>query len=246
MNKALVTLLSSTLLLSSIPALAQEEGNSGFLSDYSVFQRTDDSDNVLLFVKDDSWDRLGEFDSILLDKPVIFISDDSKYKGMDADTMTQLSDFIQGAINEGLAENFKTASAPGSNVLAMRVAASDLYILKQKKRLLGYTPVGLVAGGIKSAVSDFIDKNTLIEMTLEVELQDSETGDVLAAAIMTRGQRKDKDAGVKKDDPAEWEKLHFAFRGAGQRIGCRLNNTKLAEDERADCLAIPLEPAEEE
>ena len=63
-----------------------------------------------------------------------------------------------------------------------------------------------------------------------------------SAVVLSSGQRKDKvrDLDV---DPATWDELFAATRGLGARLGCRLNNAHLPEDDRADCLAIPLSAA---
>lgn len=243
MNHLVQIIALGTLLLFADLWAAEE--NSGFLSDYSVLVRTSDDGNVLLFLKDGAVERFAEYDSMIVDEPELFIDPESKYKGMKASTMTELAKGIRASITEGLGETFGITETPGPKVLYLRVAASRLFVMKEKRKLLGYTPIGAVAGGIKGAVSDFVDKNTLVEMTLEVELQDSESGEVLGAAIMSRGQRKDRELDL-EEEPADWERLDFAFHALGQRLGCRLNNTRVAEAERSDCLQIPLVPPEED
>lgn len=231
--------LSAAVLCGSV--LAEE--NSGFLSDYSLLAASGEHGDVLLYIKDGAVQRLASFNSVLVDQPELFIDPDSKYKGMKPDTMTDLAEAVRASVMEGIGETFEVAAAPGEGVLFLRIAAGNLYILKEKRGILGYTPIGAVAGGIKGAMSDFIDKNTLVEMTLEVEVQDSATGEVLAAAVMSRGQRKDKKRDI-EEEAVNWDRLHFAFRALGQRLGCRLNNARVGMAERADCLQIPLEPPE--
>ncbi len=41
-----------------------------------------------------------------------------------------------------------------------------------------------------------------------------------------------------EEDAVNRERLEFAFRELGQRLGCRVNNTRLAENDRVDCLQI--------
>ena len=242
MNGLRLSIGAFVLLVSAGTTSAQE--NSGFLSDYSVLKASSEAGNVLLFIKDGAVERLAQFDSMLVDQPELFIDPDSKYKGMKPDTMTDLAETIRSSVIEGLGESFGIADAPGEGVLYLRLAAGKLYILKEKRGILGYTPIGAVAHGVKNAASDFVDKNTLVEMTLEVEIQDSTSGEVLAAALMSRGQRKDKHKDIEQD-AVNWDRLEFAFRALGQRLGCRLNNTKLAQSDRVDCLQIPLEPPAE-
>ena len=230
-------------LVLTAPTIPAQE-NSGFLSDYSVLSASGEAGDVLLFIKEGAVERLAHYDSMLVDHPELFIDPDSKYKGMKPDTMANLAETIRSSVVEGLGESFGIAEAPGEGVLYLRLAAGKLFILKEKRGLLGYTPIGAVAHGVKSAASDFIDKNTLVEMTLEVEVQDSISGEVLAAVLMSRGQRKDKKKDIDQE-AVNWDRLEFAFRALGQRLGCRLNNTRMAAADRVDCLEIPLEPPEE-
>ena len=109
--------------------------------------------------------------------------------------------------------------------------------------MLSYTPVGLVAHGVKSGISDFVDKNSLVEMTMEVEILDSQSKEVLLSMIVQRGQRKDKALDI-DEDPASWGELMSLATGLGKRMGRRLNNARVAENERADCLAIPISAEE--
>lgn len=160
--------------------------------------------NVLLFLKDDAIDRFADYDSMMVDQPELFINEDSKYKGLKPETMVEIGESIRSAVIEGLNDSFAIADQPAENVLFLRMAATDLYIRKDKRGVLGYTPIGAVAKGIKGAVSDFVENNTLVEMQLEVEVQDSLSGEVLAAAVFVGGQRKDKKQDL-KEESVDWE-----------------------------------------
>ena len=242
MNIARAGIIATAIWLSTGSAIAQE--NSGFLTDYSILQRSGENVDVLMFFKDGVADRIASYDAIMVDQPELFINDDSKYKGMKPETMLEIAEEIRGSIIEGLGESFGIADEPAANVLYLRMAATDLYIKKGKRGVLGYTPVGFVAKGVKDKLSEFVENNALIEMTLEVEMQDSLTGEVLAAGFLSRGQRKDRKQDL-KEEPVNWERLHFAFNQLGKRMACRLNNAHLEASERVDCLQIPVQPEDE-
>ena len=88
--------------------------------------------------------------------------------------------------------------------------------------------------------SEAIDKSTLVEMTLEAEVLDSVSGDVLFAVSAEFGQNKDKAAGH-EEEAAEWELTGQIANVMGRRMACRLDNGRLPEDELRDCIGeIPI------
>lgn len=232
--------LSTAAALFAHTAVAQD---SGFLSDYSQLQFSGEHGNAMVFVADGAMEMLAQYDSIMIDQPELFISADSKYKGMKPDTMTMLAENLRAAITLGVQDRYGVVESPGDSTLYMRMAASNLYVQKAKRGLLSFTPVGAVAKAVHDAASEFLDKNTLVEMTLEAEILDSTTGKVLVAMVIQRGQRKDK-AKHLKQEPATWEELRAITVALGARLGCRLDNARLPEDQRLNCLEISLKGAE--
>jgi len=217
--------------------------DSGFLSDYDQLHFSSEHGNAMVFAADGAIEMMAQYDSIMIDQPELFISADSKYKGMKPDTMTTLAENLRAAITEGVQGRYDVVENPGKSTLYMRMAATELYVQKAKRGLLSYTPVGAAATAVKNVASDFLDKNTLVEMTLEAEVLDSTTGKTLVAMVIQRGQRKDK-AQHLKQDPATWEELRVITVALGARIGCRLDNARLPENQRMNCLDISLEPAD--
>ena len=65
----------------------------------------------------------------------------------------------------------------------------------------------------------------------------SETSEILMATIAKRGIHKDKEKG-QKAEPASWEDLDRVFQVFGKRLRCRLDNSRLPEGERVDCLTL--------
>jgi len=177
------------------------------------------------------------------DQPELFISADSKYKCMKPDTMTMLAENLRAAITLGVQDRYGVVESPGDSTLYMRLAASNLYVQKAKRGLLSFTLVGAVAKAVHDAASEFLGKNTLVEMTLEAEIQDSTTGKTLVAMVIRRGQRKDK-AQLLEQEPVTWEELRVITVALGARLGCRLDNARLPENQRKNCLDISLQAAE--
>jgi hypothetical protein len=149
---------------------------------------------------------------------------------MKPDDMKQLADAFRAAMAESLSTTYMIVDQPGSNVLYVRFAISNVQLKKHKKGLLGYTPVGLVAGAARSAMtSDFTKKIDLKGLTMEMEVLDSTSETQLAALLETRSG--------KKDEPASWEELEALITVYSQRVSCRLDNARRAEEDHVDCLS---------
>lgn len=226
----------------SKPAVAEPQF-SGFLSDYSQLQVVPDQPSALSFLSSDAQELFERYEAIMVDQPEIFISPDSKYRGAKPDELKALSDSFRATITDTLSSKFQVVEEPGPNVLFVRLAASNLHI-KKKKRLTDFTPVGLVtnATGVKDAVraaiSDDIAKRlSLIELTIEAELLDSETGERLAALVVQRGQAKDKTAGLKQE-PTSWKELDELIQAFANRLVCRLTSARPPDERRIDCLSL--------
>jgi hypothetical protein len=236
--------LSLTLLLAApLAGVAQDQ----FLTDPSKLHSDPRFSGDQIFFVENVRTRLADYDSVMVDEPVIFIAPGSPYTGFKGSDMAALSDLLRRSFIEGLTSepvsfgSFKSAEQPGAGTLFVRLALKDVYIRKNKRGLLAYTPVGAVAKGVKDAASDAIDKTTLVEMTVEAELQDSKSGDVLFAIVMNRGQREDK-ASWTKEDAADWEATGAIAGLLGRRLACRLDNARLPEARHRDCIqAIPIQ-----
>ena len=121
---------------------------------------------------------------------------------------------------------------PGDGAALMNWAVSNIHLKKAKRGLLSYTPVGAVAYGAKTLASDIIDKTRAFDVVIEVEATDSATGEVLFAMVY--------DMSKEEGEEIAWEDALAFANGIGRRIGCRLNNSHLTENERVDCLNISL------
>lgn len=198
----------------------------------------------LVYFPDDVDQRMAKYDSIMIDEPVIFLSDDSPYKGFKASELAAIADSLRKSFTKGMTEQqvstgqYKVVDQPGPSVVYLRLALKDLYIKKEKRGLLSYTPVGIVAHGVTDLASDAIDKTILVELSVEAELQDTEFGDILFASVLHRGQHK---AHHVKEKEAQWDTPGAIAEAMGRRLACRMDNARLPEAKRTDCLkAIPM------
>lgn len=239
------TFIAACLIVGSIttvPAHAQD-----FLTHRELLKPDEHFAGDLAYFTDGVLEKLPRFDSLMIDEPVVFLADDSDYKGFKASDLAALSAMLRESLVKGLTTqpvsigNFKVVEEPGPSVLYVRMALTNLYVQKEKRGLLSYTPVGVVAHGVHDLASDVVDKTKLVEMVLEIEMQDSSTGEVLMAGILDRGHRKDKQAN-QRQEMAGWDAPGSVAEKLGRRLACRLDNARLEESKRADCVKlIPIE-----
>ena len=211
-------------------ALAQDFVSSDFLSDYSQLKQSTDKYMNYTYLAEGAPGKMAKYSAVMIDQPEIFVAANSKYKGMKPDDMKQLADAFRGAMAASLSTTYMIVDQPGPNVLYVRFAISNVQLKKHKKGLFSYTPVGLVRNAVRSAViTDFTKKIDLKGLTIEVEILDSSSEEQLAALLETRSGEK--------DEPASWVELEALVTVYSQRIACRLDNARRAEEDRVDCLS---------
>jgi len=211
-------------------AIAQDFQSSGFLSDYSQLTQSSDAYMDYTYLAEGAPGKMVNYSAVMIDQPEIFVAANSKYKGMKPDDMKQLADAFRASMAASLSTTYMIVDQPGPNVLYVRFAISNVQLKKHKKGLLGYTPIGLVAGAAKSAMtSDFTKKIDLKGLTMEMEILGSNGEEQLAALLETRSG--------KKDEPASWAELEALITVYSQRVACRLDNARRTEESRIDCLS---------
>ena len=242
MKKILAGIAASCLLSGTLATSAED-----FLTAPEMLKPSERLGGDLMYYPADVEQRLPKYDSLMVDEPVIFISDDSRYKGFKASDLAAISDMLRKSFIKGLSEQpvsfgkFKVVDEPGPSVLYVRMALKDLYVKKEERGLLSYTPVGIVAHGVVDIASDVIDKTDLIEMKVEVEMQETENGEVLFAAILDRGHRRDKHA-HQKEEQAGWDASGVVAEKLGRRLACSLDNARMSSDKRGNwAKLVPIE-----
>jgi hypothetical protein len=168
------------------------------------------------------------YTAVMIDQPEIFIAPNSKYKGIKPDDMKALADAFRTSMSQSLAQDFMIVEQAGPSVLYVRFAITNLQLKKKKKGLFSYTPVGLVAGVAKSALtSDITKKIDLKGLVMEMEVLDSNSKQQLAAAVEVRSGSK--------EEPASWAELEAMIGVYAERMRCTLRNSYIVEEDRVDC-----------
>lgn len=204
-----------------------------FLEDYSKLQpRSSGQVSDLFYAAPDLYEKAATITAVALDQPHILVSPDSPYKGGKPDDMAQLAELMRAKLAEKLTQGgYSVVNEPGPGVLYLRLALTDLELKKKKRGLLGYTPVGAVLKAGTDAVKETLDKVDITRMTLQAELLDGATGEVLAALVMARETPEGA-----KEVRIEIEELTALMAEYGARMRCGLDNARLAPEQRIDCL----------
>lgn len=221
---------ASCALLLFMNAQADELLSSGFMSDYTQLKKVTDGSADYRYLPPGSEDRMANYNAVMIDQPEVFIANDSPYRGAKPKHLEALSESLRSALTSSLSEDLYVVDRQGDNVLYISIAISNLSLEKKKKSILGYTPIGLVAGGIQSAASSDLAKKAKLEgMVFELEAFDSVSGERIVALI--------DHLGGEAGQTVSWEELDAFMARYGRLIQCRFNNAKLPAAQRVNCLA---------
>ncbi len=181
-------------------------------------------------------ERLAKYNKLMIDEPEIWLDPDSEYRGVKPTNIKAIADLIRENVTERwISRGYEVVDEPGPDVLYARLALTDLYLKKEKRRILSYTPTGVVMKLGADALRDMLSKIDIIEMALQAEMLDSQTEEVLAAIVIKRGARKDKEAGQKLVR-IDFDEFRAIVQEYGARLACSLDNAKMPEAQRIDCL----------
>jgi len=175
--KGLVVLLASLLIYGC--GATPKAAPSGFLKDAPPFQPgpADGADQI--YVKPGS--DLKKYRRVMLDEVQFYLKKDAANQGLQASELKELADTFHRAFFEALGTAYPLVTEPGSDVLRIRVAITD--IEPSNPALSGITtvlPVGLAVSVVKKAGSGA--HTGVGGASMEAEFLDALTNERLAAA----------------------------------------------------------------
>ncbi len=220
------------LVLAMIPltAIAEEMIYSGFMSDYTQLEKVTDGSVDYRYLAPGAYDRLAQYNAVMIDQPEVFIAVDSPYRGVKPKHLNALAESLRAGLSHALGDDIYVVDRPGEHVLYLSVAITNLKLNKRKKKAFQYLPIALVASGIAGASSSEIAKKAdFAGLVVELEAFDSTTDERLVAVIDSL--EPDPDA----EEPETWEDVDALMLRYGEIISCRFQNAHLPEEERADC-----------
>jgi curli biogenesis system outer membrane secretion channel CsgG len=155
-----------------------------------------------------------KYKKVMVDYVIFALSNDSEYKGIDANEMKKLGDGASRALVNALKKEFPVVAEPGPDVIRIRTAIVDLK--QSHPALSGVTsvvPVGLAINLVKKGSTDSWTGSGAT--TAEMMVLDSTTNDVLGAG------EDDMAAGF-TERFTKWGSVEEAFEFWGERLAKRL------------------------
>ena len=229
-RKIVICAAAASTALSFSSSQADELIYSGFMTDYTQLEKVTDGSADYRYVAPGGEDKMAKYNAVMIDQPEIFIANDSPYRGAKPKHLDALAETLRSGLTSALSEDMYVVGSPGENVLYISIAITNLKLTKKKRGILGYTPAGLVVGGIKgAATSDIAKKANLQGMVLELEGFDSVSGERIVALIDSIGSDT--------QEHASWEDLAAFMAKYGRIMQCRFDNARLPAEQRVNCLA---------
>jgi hypothetical protein len=235
----------SLAALLCLPAAFAAEGTfpveEGFLSvglDQMNIEREVEGGIDLIYAPQGVFERVADYDKIMIDQPEIWIAPDSKYRGAKPDNIKAIADLMRENLTVKVIDRgYEVVDEPGPGVLYIRVALTDLYLQKERRGIWAYTPAGAVVKLGADAVREMMKKIDIIEAAIQMEFQDSVTEEVLGAIIIKRGARKNKKTGQKLTR-YDFDELRLELQFYSARVACRLDNARTPDAQQVDCPKI--------
>jgi hypothetical protein len=207
----------------------QDEGPkyTGFLSDYSQLQPVGNGSEAMRYINPQA--DLKKYKKVLVERIIVWLKDDTAYKGFDPDEMKALTDYFHEAIVRELSSEYPVVTEPGPDVLRMRIAITDLV---PTKAAVSVVVLAVPFASVADLASGAATKGGagsppyLGRAGIEAEGIDSETLDPVFKYVENRRGKK-----YDAEDPAggylkgfsEWGHVKTAFDFWAKKVRTRLD-----------------------
>jgi hypothetical protein len=139
-----------------------------------------------------------------------------------------IATLVRSDITDALkAGGYGVVDSPGSHVLYIKPAITDLSLKRKKRRLLAYTPIGFVVKAGADALRDMMGKYDIMGAAIQAQLSDSTSNDLVAELVALRGNNGQR---------MEFDQLNAEVKGFASRLRCRLDNARVPQAQQIDCL----------
>lgn len=157
---------------------------------------------------------LANYDKVMFAPLTIFVDPNSEYKGLDSEDVRALAEGFRNAVVKTLEPEVQVVDVPGPGVLYVRAALINVKLRKQKRGLLGYTPLGFI---ITSAMDLAGKRISLENAALEMEVYN-------AATLQPVGVIIDSHPSVEKNSQEEysWKSIETTMTYYAKRFKSRL------------------------
>ena len=210
--------LAAVLIVFSVsPAMAQTEFvPSGFLDDYSILKPNVQVKGDYNYRKEGV--SISKYPNVIIEPVEVWLDPESTYKGISPDVLKEMTEEFRNIMIKNLVGTVNWVFEPGDGVMSLRLAITNVYAKKPKKKVLNYTPIGLIRSGVKKAAGT---NYSLTNAVMEGELSDSVTGELLGALMATRFGKVEG----KKKDKVTWDGITEDFTAISLRLKNVLQET---------------------
>jgi hypothetical protein len=195
---------------------ARNAAKSGFLGDYSQLKEGGDGKALLVYI--DPAVDVKSYTRIIMDPVKLYASSENSMSNVSPDDRKKLLNYADAAIREQLAKDYVFVREPGPGVMRLRVALTEAEDSNVTMDTISTVlPIGLALAGIQTAATGSC--SFVGSAGIEAELQDSQTGKRLMAAVDRRVGGKVTGQGDKFD---EWRTVKNAIDFWAQKLQTRL------------------------
>lgn len=162
---------------------------SGFLQDYSkLHTAADDTEATLAYFTQDKA-KFKSYTKVLLEPVQVWRGEKSDAKDMDQEDAQYLSQYLWSRLEEELRKDYRVTEYRGPDVMRIRVAITEAGRgVPMLDNLTAMHPGSLLMSKGKKALTG--TESLVGKASIEVEVTDSQSGDLLAAAVDRRGGGK--------------------------------------------------------
>jgi hypothetical protein len=210
--KSWFSLLAISLLCLFLQQAVADE--AGFIENMPELKQDPDRAGASIWQKE-GVDR-SVYKKVMFAPVELFISPDSKYKGLDPDELKALTDGFIKTLTDTLAPEIQVVSEAGPDVLFVRVAMTNVKLANKKRGLLGYTPIGFVTTSVMNAAGARI---SLKDAELEFETLDSVSGERVGVLV-------DKMPTTEEEDKLSWDSISKSMEFYAQRFKARMQQAE--------------------
>jgi hypothetical protein len=225
-----LSLLLSSLMLMGIAAQARKPSNaqvpetnpqSGFLGDYYLKLQPDPKNSdLLIYWKND--DVLKKANKFILDPVLVYLLPEAQQRAIDPEQLAKLAQYFSKAIREELTHEgtYQVVTGPGPGVMVLRLALTNVEPAGagENAGLKGAEVAATHA--VAPGVSLLIPRVSVGKVSIEGELVDSVTGDVLVAFESSKSGRRFF-SGLKAYE--KWGDIDASFRAWAKNLRERLD-----------------------
>ena len=206
------------LMLCGACATMQERSTTttGFLGDYSQLKEGGDGRALLVYI--DPQADFKSYKRIIVDPVKLYASSEHSMENVSVEDRQKLLNYADASIREHLAKDYVIVQNSGPGVMRLRVAlteADSSYVVLDTVSTV--MPIGLALAGLQTAATGSC--SFVGSAGVEAEMQDSQTGKRLFAAVDRRGGGKITGKGDKFD---EWHTVKNAVDYWVERLQTRL------------------------